>query len=215
MRRCQQHDSKSKDGTRGYTQTDSSTTQQGQREHYAGVDGCSRADGQRQDSIPASQSHSQQTAESSNRKLESHISDQQRGDTVQINNPDTLPDSQMLNSQDQLHLNVPGKHKLNSQVTIENTAGHTDIDNMWEPTDQKLDLNVDKCWETCVFYVVLSLLFLYVSCMFVLFPSPLSTYSIIFSFLSRNDLNDLCLHLHHFLNNSAMFLLIICDSGQK
>ncbi|TMS07192.1 Signal peptide, CUB and EGF-like domain-containing protein 1 [Larimichthys crocea] len=130
MRRCQQHDSKSKDGTRGYTQTDSSTTQQGQREHYAGVDGCSSADGQRQDSIPASQSHSQQTAESSNRKLESHISDQQRGDTVQINNPDTLPDSQMLNSQDQLHLNVPGKHKLNSQVTIENTAGHTDIDNM-------------------------------------------------------------------------------------
>ncbi|KAE8295323.1 hypothetical protein D5F01_LYC06249 [Larimichthys crocea] len=130
MRRCQQHDSKSKDGTRGYTQTDSSTTQQGQREHYAGVDGCSRADGQRQDSIPASQSHSQQTAESSNCKLESHISDQQRGDTVQINNPDTLPDSQMLNSQDQLHLNVPGKHKLNSQVTIENTAGHTDIDNM-------------------------------------------------------------------------------------
>lgn len=147
IRRCQQHDSKSKDGTRGRTQTDSSTAQQGQAEHYPGVDGCSPADGQRQDSIPASQSHSQQTEESGglgDYKLESHISDQQRSDTVQSNNPDTLLDCHIPETQDRPHLNVPGKQELNSQITIENTTGHTDIDDMWGPIDQKLDLNVDK-----------------------------------------------------------------------
>ncbi|XP_051252661.1 uncharacterized protein LOC127361792 [Dicentrarchus labrax] len=144
-RRCQQRDSKSKDGTRGHSQTDSSTTQQGQREHYPSIDGCSPADGQRQDCIPASQSHSQQTVESNNYKVESHISDQQRSDTVQSNNPGTLLGCQMLESQDQLHVNVTGKQELNSQITIKNTTGHTDVDDMLGPTGQKLDLNVDKC----------------------------------------------------------------------
>lgn len=139
IRWCQRHDSKSEDGTRGRTQTDSSSAQHGQAEH------CD-ADGQRQDSIPASQIHSQQTVEDTglgNYKLESHISDQ--SDTVQSNNPDTLLDYQMLESQALQHLNIPGKQELNSQITIENTTGHTDIDAMWGPIDQKLDLNVDKC----------------------------------------------------------------------
>lgn len=95
IRQCQQHDSKSKDGTRGCTQTDSNTTQQGNSEHYPGIDGCSPSIGQRQDSIPASQSHSQQTAESRglcSYKPESHISDQQRNDTIQSPNLDTLLD---------------------------------------------------------------------------------------------------------------------------
>lgn len=147
IRRCQQHDSKSKDGTGGCTQTDSSTTQQGQKEHYPGVDGCSPAVGQRQDSISASQSHSQQTVVSrslGNYELESHISDQQRSDTVQSNNPDTLLDCQMLESLDRLHHNDPGKQELSSHITIENTTGHTDIDDMWGHVEQKLDLNVDK-----------------------------------------------------------------------
>lgn len=51
-------------------------------------------------------------------KLESHISDQQRSDT------DTF------RLENQLHTSVPGQQELNSQVTIENTTGHTDIDHM-------------------------------------------------------------------------------------
>lgn len=150
MRRCQQPDSKSRDGTRGLTQTDGSATQQEQRKHYPGIDGGSLAVGQRQDSILASQSHSQQTIESfGNHKLESHISGQQTSGTVQSNDPDAFPDCQMLESQDRLNLNVAGEQELNSQITIENTIGHTDIDDMWGPPDQKLDLNVDKCWEMC------------------------------------------------------------------
>ncbi|XP_070685492.1 uncharacterized protein [Pempheris klunzingeri] len=148
IRRCQQHDSKSKDGTRGCTQTDSSTTQQAQTEHYPAVDGRSPTDGQRQDSIPASQSHSQQSVESrgpGNYKMESHISDQQKSDTVQSNDPDTLLNCQVLESQDRPHLNVPGSQKLNTQITIENTTGQTDINDMWGPNDQKMNLNVDKC----------------------------------------------------------------------
>ncbi|XP_042269345.1 uncharacterized protein LOC121898387 isoform X2 [Thunnus maccoyii] len=143
IRQCQQHDDKSKDRTRGHTQTDSNTTQRGHSEHYPGVDGCSPSEGQRQDSIPASQSHGQQTAESrglGSYKPESHISDQQRSDTVQTPNLDTLLDCQMQKSQDLLHLSVPRTEELNSQITIENTTGHTDIDAMWGATD----LNMDK-----------------------------------------------------------------------
>ncbi|XP_069546468.1 uncharacterized protein [Brachyistius frenatus] len=131
IRRCQQHDSKSKDGTRGRTQTDSSIAQQGERELYPGVDGCNPPDGQRWDSISASQSHSQQTQETGgldNYKLESHISDLQSTNTVQGNNRDTLLDGQKPKNQDQLHLNVPGKQELSSQITIENTTGQTDSD---------------------------------------------------------------------------------------
>lgn len=144
IRQCQQHDSKPKDVTRGHTQTDSGSTQQGQREHYPGVDVCSPADGQWQDSIPARQSHSQQTTESrglDNYKLESHILDQQRSNVVQSTNPETLVNCQMLESQKQLHLNDPGKQELNSQVTIENTTGHKNIDDRLVPTDKKLDLD--------------------------------------------------------------------------
>ncbi|XP_023275672.1 uncharacterized protein LOC111665041 [Seriola lalandi dorsalis] len=133
LTQCQQHDSESKHRTRGRAQTDSSTTQQEQREYYPGVDGCSPPHGQRQDSIPASQSHSQQTVENrvlGNYKLESHISDQQRSGSVQCNNPETLLDCQILESHGRLQLNVPGKQELNSQITIENTSGHTDIDDM-------------------------------------------------------------------------------------
>lgn len=93
IRRCQQHDSKPKDVTRGCTHTDSGSTQQGQREHYPGVDVCSPADGQWQDTIAASQGHSQQTVESrglDNCKLESHVPEQQRSDMVQSTNPETL-----------------------------------------------------------------------------------------------------------------------------
>ena len=145
MRRCQQPDSKSRDGTRARTQTDSSATQQEHRKHYPGIDG-----GQRQDSILASQSHSQQTEESlGNHKLESHISGQQTSGTVQSNDPDAFPDCQMLESQDRLNLSVAGEQELNSRITIENTIGHTDIDDMWGQTEQKLDRNADKCWEMC------------------------------------------------------------------
>lgn len=125
IRRCQQHDSKSRDGTRGCIRTDSSSTQPGQREHYPDVDGRRPTDGRRQDSIPASQSHSQKSVMSTipgDYKLESHISDQQRSDAVQSSDTDTF--------ENQLHTNVPGQQELNSQITIENTTGHTDIDPM-------------------------------------------------------------------------------------
>lgn len=148
IRRCQQHDSKSKDGTRGRTQTDSGTTQQ--RDHYSGVDGCSPADGQQQDGIPASQSHSQQTAESTNLsgyKLESHISDRQRSDIVQSSNPDTLPDSQMLQGEDRL-VNVPGRQELDSHIAIENTTGHTDIDD-WSETRSECQYMLRNVWFLC------------------------------------------------------------------
>ncbi|XP_067364271.1 uncharacterized protein si:ch211-286b4.4 [Channa argus] len=90
MRQCQLHDSKPKDLTGGCTQTDSSTTQMGQKEHYPCVDVCSPADGQWQEKISASQSHSQQSVESrglGNYKLKSHIPDQQSSNTVHSNNP--------------------------------------------------------------------------------------------------------------------------------
>lgn len=141
IRRCQQCDSKSKDGTRGRTQTDSSTTQQGWGEHYPDIDGCSPTVGRQQDSIPANQNHSQKTVMSTslgNHKLESHISDLQKRDSVQNNNPDTLLDSETV--ENQLHLNEQGQQESgNSQITIENTTGHTDIDDMWgAATDQKI-----------------------------------------------------------------------------
>lgn len=128
IRQRQQHDSTPKDVTRGSTQTDSSTTQQGQGEHYPGVGVCSPADGQWQDNISASQSRSQQTVESrrlANYKLQSHISDQQR------NSPETL-----LDSQNQLHLNGTGSQELNSQITIENTTEDTDTDHMFVHTEE-------------------------------------------------------------------------------
>lgn len=138
IQQCQQHDSKSKDRTRGRTQTDSNTTQQGHSEHCSGVDVCSPSDGHRQDSIPASRSHSQQTTEGKglgSYKPESHISDQQKSDTVQSPNLDTLLNCQMQKSHDLLRLNLPGTKEINSQITIENTTRHTDIDAMWRATD--------------------------------------------------------------------------------
>lgn len=87
IRQCRQHDSQSKD-RRGCGETDSSTTQQGQREHYPDVDGRGPSDGLRLDSIPASQSPRQKTVNNlGNYKPEVESSDQQR-DTVQDNNPD-------------------------------------------------------------------------------------------------------------------------------
>lgn len=142
IRQCQQHDGKSKDGTRGRTQTDSSSAQQGQREHYFGVDGCSPTDSQWRDSISTSQIHGQQTIENRDLgkyKLESHVSDLQRGNAEQSNDTDTLLDLQRQESQDQLHLNVAGKQELSSHVTIENTTQQTDTDDMWLPTDQNVD----------------------------------------------------------------------------
>ncbi|XP_030007196.1 uncharacterized protein LOC115431086 [Sphaeramia orbicularis] len=136
IRQCQQHDSNSKDRTRGHTQTDSSTTQQEQSLLYSGIDDCSPPDGLGQDSTVASQSHNKQTAESAgldNYTFES-ISEQQKSDT--------LLDGQM--PEDLLHLQTAGKQQVNSQITIENTTGHTNIDDMWESTNQKLDVNVDK-----------------------------------------------------------------------
>lgn len=130
---CQQHDSKSKDRTRGRMQTDSSTTQQKQQERYPGLAGCSPTDGQQQDSIPASQSHSQQTLGSrglGNYKLESHISDQQRSDPVQSNNPEILLNCQMLESKDRVCLNATGTQELNSQITVENMTRHTNTDDI-------------------------------------------------------------------------------------
>ncbi|KAF7667132.1 hypothetical protein LDENG_00078000 [Lucifuga dentata] len=118
IRQRQQRDSNSKDSTRGHIQTDSSTTQQGQKEFNPDVDSCSP--------IPASQS--QQVVVS--RDLENVICDQQRGDAVQSPNPD----SQLLDRQD---LEVPGKQESTYQITIENTTGQTDIDDMWRPADPK------------------------------------------------------------------------------
>uniref|UniRef100_UPI0037E8190E uncharacterized protein n=1 Tax=Semicossyphus pulcher TaxID=241346 RepID=UPI0037E8190E len=119
IRRCQQRDSESRDGTRGRTQTDSSSTQQGQCQ-----------DG----------SHSQQTPESRGLgpyNTESHISDRQRSGL--------LLDSKLLESQNQLQLSVSGEQGFSSHIMIENTTEHTDIDDMLGRFDQKLDLNVDKC----------------------------------------------------------------------
>nr|XP_020509773.2 uncharacterized protein LOC109999162 [Labrus bergylta] len=120
IRRCQQHDSKSREGTRGRTQTDSSSsTQQGQ---------C-------QDS-----SRSQQTTESRGLgpyNTESHISDQQRSES--------LLDCKIIESQDQLPLKGPGEQDVCSHIRIENTTEHTDIDDIWGSSDQKLDLNKEKC----------------------------------------------------------------------
>ncbi|XP_030600885.1 uncharacterized protein LOC115790973 [Archocentrus centrarchus] len=141
IRRCQQHDSKSKDGTRGCTQTDSGTAQQGESENYGGTDGSNPTDGQQQDNLSASHSHShsQKAIESrglDNYKLESHISDQ-RSNIVQTSNPDPLLDCQMPGIQD---LNVPAKQELKSETTIENTTSQTDTDDMWVHTN----LTVDK-----------------------------------------------------------------------
>lgn len=108
IRQSQQHDGKSTYVTRSRSQTDSITTQQGKGDLYPGIEGCSPAGGQRKDSIPASEDHSQQKEKSrglGNSKLEGHISDQQTIDSVQRHNPDTLLDCQILESQDQLHLN--------------------------------------------------------------------------------------------------------------
>ncbi|KAI4815467.1 hypothetical protein KUCAC02_005611 [Chaenocephalus aceratus] len=109
IRQSQQHDGKSTYVTRSRSQTDSITTQQqGKGDLYPGIEGCSPAGGQWKDSIPASEDHSQQKEKSrglGNSKLEAHISDQQTIDSVQRHNPDTLLDCQMLESQDQLHLN--------------------------------------------------------------------------------------------------------------
>lgn len=106
IRQCRQHDSESKDRTRGCSDTDSSTTQQGQREHYPDIDGCGPTDGLWQDSIPASQNPGQKTVNSlGNYKLEVEISDQQR-DTVQNNNPDCqIAENQPL-------FNVPSQQDL-------------------------------------------------------------------------------------------------------
>lgn len=94
IRQCQQRDSKSKDGTRGRTQTDSSSTQQETRQQYPGIDGFSPADSQPQDS-----SLSQQTKEIRGLgpyTIESQLSEQQRSES--------LLDCKMLESQDQQHL---------------------------------------------------------------------------------------------------------------
>ncbi|CAB1443715.1 unnamed protein product [Pleuronectes platessa] len=144
IRQRQQRGSESRAGTGGRKQTDSSSsTRPGQREQYPGRDGCSPADGQQQGGVPASRSHSQKNIQAQalgNYKVESHISHQQRS-----NNPEMWPDCQMLESQDQPLVTVPGKQELNGQIPMENTTGHTDSDDMWAPADQRPDLNVDKC----------------------------------------------------------------------
>ncbi|XP_029964558.1 uncharacterized protein LOC115400686 [Salarias fasciatus] len=118
IRQRQQHDSKLKDGTRGCTETDSSTAQRGERRRYSGTDGGSPADGQRHHSISERQSRSQPSAESrglGDHKVESHVLDRRRSDAVQSDNSDTLVDRQMPESrQEQLHLNVPGNQELQS-----------------------------------------------------------------------------------------------------
>lgn len=76
--------------------------------------------------------------------LQSRVSDHLRGDAVQSPNCDTLQDRQMLECTDSLQHDVSGKQKLKGQITIKNTTGHTDTDNMWGPTDPKLDLKRDK-----------------------------------------------------------------------
>ncbi|XP_047449314.1 uncharacterized protein LOC125013066 [Mugil cephalus] len=133
IRQCQQRDIKSKDGTRGRAQVDRSAAQRGDHEHYPGVDGHSPACDRWQDSISSGQSHSQQPVESrglGSYKLESHIPDQQRRNSVQGNILDILQDCQIPEGQDHLHLGVFGKQELNSQLTIENTTGQTDIDDL-------------------------------------------------------------------------------------
>lgn len=102
MRQSQRHGSKSKDGTRARTQSDSITDQQGEPERYPGAHGCSSADVQQPDRFSAGPSHSQHAASSrdpGNSKPESHVSDQQGGATVHSNNPDALQDSAMVESQ--------------------------------------------------------------------------------------------------------------------
>lgn len=130
IRRCQQRDSESKDGTRGRTPTDSSSAQQEQGEHCPDIDGCHPTGGQGLDSIPASSSHCQKIVMRTsfgNYNLESHISDQRGRDTVESNNPDT---SGIQRPENDLNLNVSGQQEQSSQVTIENTSGHTDVDAM-------------------------------------------------------------------------------------
>lgn len=122
MRQSQQHESKSKNGTRARTQSDSITDQRGEPERHPGAHGCSSADVQQLDSISAGRSHSQH----GNSKLESHISEQQRGATVHSSNPDALQDNMMVESQQ--HGDAPGNLQLRDQITIESTTGHTNPD---------------------------------------------------------------------------------------
>ena len=130
IRRRQQRGSESREGTGGRKQTgSSSSTKPGEREQYPGIDGCSSADGQQQGGVPASRSHSQENIQGralGSNKVESHISAQQRS-----NNSEMLLDCQMLESQDQPLVTVPGNQELNDRITIENTTGHTDSDDMW------------------------------------------------------------------------------------
>lgn len=109
MRQSQQPDSKSGDRTRAYTQSDSSTNQQGEIECYPGANGCSPTDVQQGHNISSGRSHSPHCAASrhpDNPKLASHISDQQQGATVHSNNTDALQDSLMVESQ--LQGSAPG-----------------------------------------------------------------------------------------------------------
>ncbi|XP_074536526.1 uncharacterized protein LOC141798463 [Halichoeres trimaculatus] len=126
IRQCQQRDSKSEDGTRGWTQTDSSSTLQEPRQQYPGIDGFSPADSQ-----PQGSSQSQHIIESRGLgpyTTESQLSEQQRSES--------LLDCKMLESQDQQRLKVPGGQSAGSHITIENTTEHTDTDS----NDQKLKL---------------------------------------------------------------------------
>lgn len=147
IRRRPQHDGESEDGRRSPSQTDSSTTQQGEGGCYPGTAGCAAVDSWQQGSLPAGQSLGQQTAESNNLgnyELDCRIPVQERSDAVQSNNPGALLDGQMFQSKDGLLLNAPGTQELSSQMTLENTSGLINV-HLRKPTDQTLDLNLDEC----------------------------------------------------------------------
>ncbi|MED6257606.1 hypothetical protein ATANTOWER_027986, partial [Ataeniobius toweri] len=95
MRRCQLHDGKLKEGTRGGKKSDDGSDQRREKEHNPATDCCSPADHQRLSTLSAGQKHSPRSPESralSGSKMESHDSDHQRSSYVHTNNPDTLMD---------------------------------------------------------------------------------------------------------------------------
>lgn len=114
IKRCQQCDGESKEGTRGHSQRDGSFTRQGEGQQLPDIDGCSPTNGLWQDGIPACQSPGQKTIM---RLSESHISG------PGSYSGDTRSDCWAV-------VEGSGQQGEHSQITIENMAKHSDADEM-------------------------------------------------------------------------------------
>lgn len=112
IKRCQQCDGESKDGTRGRSQRDGSCARQGAGQQLPDIDGCGPTDCHWQDGIPALQSLGQKTITSLS---ENHVSGPASC------SGDTRSDRQAV-------VDGPGQQGEHSQITSQNMAGYSDLD---------------------------------------------------------------------------------------